>query len=194
MSITGHLTIDDCPSKDFNKKVGYLLTKDIPALMFCVGKHITKELETDLIAAIKRGFIIGNHSWHHYDFTTLTDREIESEISKTDELINRLHKIAGVKQKVKYFRFPYLKKSDHALKILEQLGYQQDVDMDRPIDTQDWNKYLSLNDILDGIDNLVLSKEEPNMVLMHDFDHNHDYFEPMIESFLNRGIKFELTH
>lgn len=194
MSITGYLTIDDCPSKDFLKKIDYLEKHKIPAILFCTGNLITEELENDIITAIKKGFIIGNHSWSHYDFTTLSKEEIKEEIIKTDELISQLYNRAGVDQTVKYFRFPYLKQSDFALKLLVELDYQQEIDMDRPIDTQDWNKYLTLKDILDGIKNVVLSKDEFNLILMHDFSHNHDYFEPMVECFKERGVQFVQSH
>lgn len=194
MSITGYLTIDDCPSRDFRKKTDFLVDNNIPAILFCTGNQITKELEEDIIIAIKKGFIIGNHSWNHYDFSILSQAEIKEEILKTEEKISILYNQAKIEQEIKYFRFPYLKKSDYALDLLVELGYQQYIDMDKPIDTQDWNKYLSLKDILEGIDNLVLSQGSTNMILMHDFSHNHDYFEPMIESFIGRGVVFELPH
>ncbi|MCD6471339.1 polysaccharide deacetylase family protein, partial [bacterium] len=51
------LTVDDCPSSDFKRKVDFLLLKNIPAIFFCIGK-LTEKRKKVIIYAIKNGFII----------------------------------------------------------------------------------------------------------------------------------------
>lgn len=191
MPISGYLTINDCPSHNFSEKVTYLNNHNLKALLFCTGNLITRERELELIDAIKKGFIIGNHSWSHYDFTILSSEEIHREVVQTDRLISSLYRRAGVKQRAKYFRFPYLKKSKKAEELLNELGYQSDIDMNNPIDTGDWDKFNSLKDILGGIEDLVFSDQKTNIILMHDFDHNQDYFPPMIEKLMECGVSFD---
>lgn len=101
-----YLTIDDCPSKDFRQKVDFLKKNKIPAILFCIGK-LMKERPEDIMYAIKKGFIIGNHSYSHPFFNLISLKRAYEEIKRTDEIINELHKKARVKRKFKFFRFPY---------------------------------------------------------------------------------------
>jgi|ETNmetMinimDraft_33_1059910.scaffolds.fasta_scaffold01907_6 peptidoglycan/xylan/chitin deacetylase (PgdA/CDA1 family) len=48
-----YLTIDDGPSGDFRKKIDYLDSKNIKAILFCVGKELEK-FEDSAIYAIKK--------------------------------------------------------------------------------------------------------------------------------------------
>lgn len=163
-----YLTIDDSPSQDFKKKVDFLLEKKIPAIFFCIGKRM-EEREKDIIYAIQKGFIIGNHSYSHKRFSAIPLKEAITEIKKTDDIINDLYKEAGVERKVKVFRFPYSdkgtrfafntfrlgKKINTLQRFLKHLGYQQpsfkhidflkqlrfgqDIDTFCTYDTEDWN-------------------------------------------------------
>lgn len=107
-----YLTIDDAPTKDFRKKVDFLLEKDVPAIFFCIGKKM-KNFEHDLIYAIKNGFIIGSHAFSHRYFSDLSLKECFEEIKRTDEIIEKLYKTADVKRPIKLFRFPHLDKGGH---------------------------------------------------------------------------------
>ena len=44
MNKIAYLTIDDCPSEDTKCKLDYLLSKDIPAILFCLGKFLEKNM------------------------------------------------------------------------------------------------------------------------------------------------------
>jgi peptidoglycan-N-acetylglucosamine deacetylase len=125
----GYLTIDDAPTNDFRNKVNFLLKNKIPAIFFCIGKSINPSREKEIIYAIEKGFLIGNHSWSHPNFSKLSKKKIKEEIIKTDELLDRLYKEAKAKRKIKVFRFPYLQKGSKNKKIIQQilkeLGYRQ---------------------------------------------------------------------
>jgi peptidoglycan/xylan/chitin deacetylase (PgdA/CDA1 family) len=101
-----YLTIDDAPSIDFKTKVDFLLSKRIPAIFFCKGK-LLEERPDDAVYAIKRGFVIGNHTYTHPHASKLSNEEEFKEIERMDKLIDEVYKKSGVKRQIKIFRFPY---------------------------------------------------------------------------------------
>ena len=125
---TAYLTIDDAPSKDFKRKVDYLFSKNVPAIFFCIGELMRKRPKV-IIYAIKKGFIIGNHSYNHPNFSKLTLIESFEQIKETDDIIEKLYKKAGIKRPIKIFRFPYLKKGGKNKKAIQRFlkksGYKQ---------------------------------------------------------------------
>jgi len=106
MNKIAYLTIDDAPSVGMNEKVDYLWRKGIPAVWFCMGELLEQRREM-AINALKKGFILGNHSYNHPQFSALEVDEALEQIRRTDEIIEALYDSAGVKRPGKYFRFPY---------------------------------------------------------------------------------------
>ncbi|MBU3896452.1 MAG: polysaccharide deacetylase family protein [Nanoarchaeota archaeon] len=104
-----YLTIDDAPSDDFKRKIDFLSSKQIPAIFFCTGKNMEKR-PSEVINAIHKGFIIGNHSYNHIHFSYLSLKKCYEEIEKTDKIIDMLYEQANVKRPMKVFRFPNLDK------------------------------------------------------------------------------------
>ena len=105
-SKTAYLTIDDAPSNEFKLKVDYLLSKNISTVFFCRGELI-KERPEDVIYAIKKGFVIGNHSYNHPHFSRLSNKECFEQIENTDRIIDDVYKKSGIARPIKLFRFPY---------------------------------------------------------------------------------------
>lgn len=103
---SAYLTIDDAPSLDFIAKVNYLHESNIPALFFCIGEFIEQHLPA-IQHAIRLGFVIGNHSFHHPHFSDLSLDDCKQEIRDTDELINHVYANMGLERPGRYFRFPY---------------------------------------------------------------------------------------
>jgi peptidoglycan/xylan/chitin deacetylase (PgdA/CDA1 family) len=101
-----YLTIDDSPGHDFGEKVEFLHRKNVPALFFCVGNKLEAQADV-VVAAIQKGYVIGNHSFSHPHFSDLSLEEGKLEISQTDKIIDRLYLLAEVPRPGKYFRFPY---------------------------------------------------------------------------------------
>jgi peptidoglycan/xylan/chitin deacetylase (PgdA/CDA1 family) len=101
-----YLTIDDCPSQHFIEKVNFLLDNNIPAVLFCQGDLLQNNWDV-IRYAIKKGFLIGNHSNTHAHFSMLSLQRCLEEITKTDELIKSLYLQEGVTFYPKLFRFPY---------------------------------------------------------------------------------------
>jgi peptidoglycan/xylan/chitin deacetylase (PgdA/CDA1 family) len=136
-----YLTIDDAPTKDFKKKVDFLLEKNIPAIFFCVGEKI-KQFEEDVIYAIKKGFIIGNHSYTHRYFSDLEVEECFEEIKKTDEIIDELYAKAEVKRPTKLFRFPHLDKGAHENSKVYEKDWLNGSNFEKKQKIQDYLKKL----------------------------------------------------
>jgi peptidoglycan/xylan/chitin deacetylase (PgdA/CDA1 family) len=134
-----YLTIDDSPSVDMKGKVDFLDSKGIKAIWFCTGKLIEKKI-SHVIYAIKKGHIIGNHSYNHPKFSRIKLGECKKQIKKTDRLIEEAYNKAKVKRHMKLFRFPELDNGcgseyEHTnwnnpkvkaiQKYLKDLGYKQ---------------------------------------------------------------------
>lgn len=102
-----YLTIDDSPSTHTDEMIDFLAEKQIPALLFCRGDFLESDPDP-VIRAIKMGFVIGNHSYAHKPFGTLSYDEAVADIEKCDRQIEVVYERAGVTRHGKYFRFPYL--------------------------------------------------------------------------------------
>lgn len=130
-----YLTIDDAPSNDFRNKVDFLFNHKIPAIFFCVGENIPK-YENEMIYAIHKGFIIGNHSLSHPYFSDLLLDECQYQIKRTDEIIEQIYQKSGMERPAKFFRFPYfdpggdINSEEYKKELLEpphvRLGYKRD--------------------------------------------------------------------
>lgn len=101
-----YLTIDDSPSVHMKEKLEFLLSKGIPAIFFCEGLKMEQYPEP-VIYSIQNGFVIGNHSYHHPQFSAISLEECYEEIQRTDAIIEALYQRAHVERPAKYFRFPY---------------------------------------------------------------------------------------
>jgi peptidoglycan/xylan/chitin deacetylase (PgdA/CDA1 family) len=211
----GYLTIDDVPTRYTKKKLDYLLSKRIPAILFCRGELIKRKMDI-VIYAIKKGFIIGNHSYNHPYFSKITLEEARWQIEETDKLIEEAYKKAKAKRKVKLFRFPYgdegngdfetKRKNKHAKeiqKILKELNYKnldsylpkeikehkKDKDI---IWTYDCLEYkLPIEKVLKRIDRSPRLKEKEAIILIHDFS-TPKIFKQIIEKLESKGIRFKM--
>lgn len=100
------LTIDDFSTKNTPAIVDYLKEKKINAIFFATGQNVEHFYE-EALYAIKNGMIVGNHSYSHPAFSTLTMEECVDEIEKCEKVLERLYKDSGVERIYRPFRFPY---------------------------------------------------------------------------------------
>lgn len=112
-----YLTIDDSPTNHTEELTDWLVANDVPAVFFCIGsayKDLHVECEgieqnpEPILNAIKKGFVIGNHTYTHRRSSEMPLEEIIAEIEKTESLIEGLYKQAGVARAHKLIRFPHL--------------------------------------------------------------------------------------
>lgn len=113
------LTIDDIASKNTPAIVDYLKEKGITAVMFGVGENIERYYE-EAIYALKGGMIVGNHSYSHPAFSSITLEQGIAEIEKNEEILNKLYADAGVDRVYRPFRFPYGDKGSEKAQLLQE--------------------------------------------------------------------------
>ena len=101
-----YLTIDDAPSRDFTAKMEFLVRRSVPAIFFCEGRRMEQHAEA-LLAAVRNGFLLGNHAYSHPHFSDIPVEDCKREIRRTDDLLEALYGRTGIPRPAKYFRFPH---------------------------------------------------------------------------------------
>ena len=127
------LTIDDVSSKNTPAIVDYLCEKKIPAIMFAVGQWASKHPD-ELIYALQHGFIVGNHSYSHPNFSALTLDQCKKEIDENEKALDEFYAKAGVERKYRPFRFPYGDKGGDNKNAIQE--YLREKGFDKVKDTQ----------------------------------------------------------
>lgn len=112
-----YLTIDDSPTMHTEALTDWLAANSIPAVLYCIGSSY-KDLHVEcegieqnpkpVLSAIRKGFVIANHTHTHRRASELSFDEVVTEIEKTEALIEGLYKQAGVARRHKLIRFPHL--------------------------------------------------------------------------------------
>lgn len=131
--INAVLTIDDVSSANTPAIVDYLNSKGITALMFAVGENIEKYYD-NAIYALKKGMILGNHSYSHPAFSRLSLEEGIENIEKNEAVLDKLYRDADVERKYRPFRFPYGDKGGQNKDALQ--AYLRDKKFSKLKDTQ----------------------------------------------------------
>jgi peptidoglycan/xylan/chitin deacetylase (PgdA/CDA1 family) len=213
-----YLTIDDAPSDDFKKKVDFLHERKIQAIFFCLGK-LLEEKEADILYAISKGFVIGNHSYNHPSFSKISLNEAKNQIKKTDSIINNLYKKAGIKRTLNFFRFPYGDKGDKNKEVIQdflrKLNYKQpkfkgitydyfyefklnkDLDVFWTFDFEeyskkDWKLILEkMNCENPKLGGSLMNNNSSDIILIHDHTETTNIFFKIVEELLNRKMIFE---
>ena len=103
---TALLTIDDFSSKNTPAIVDYLKEKGIKIIFFAEGRKVEQFYE-EAKYALKNGMIVGNHSYSHPAFSSLTLEEAIAEIEKCEQILDKLYADCGVERIYRPFRFPY---------------------------------------------------------------------------------------
>ena len=145
---TALLTIDDFASRNTPALVDYLTEKGIRPILFGWGEMIEKHYD-EALYAVKKGFIVGNHSYSHPHFSELTTQQAIEEVEKCEAVLNKLYCDAGVERTWRPFRFPYGDKGGNNKDALQQYfrehGFHK-VD-DRHIPYPWWNESACYKDI-----------------------------------------------
>jgi len=160
----------------------------IAALQSGVAKgtfFLTGEFARDFPKEVQRiidaGFPIGNHSFSHPDFTTLTDARIESQLERTALILEE----AGAGDPKPLFRFPFGAENRRTRSAIARAGY---VSIGWTIDTTDWKPERTA----EQIESIVLKKLRPGaIVLMHvGSRHTADILPALIKDLRARGYGF----
>lgn len=107
MAKIAYLTVDDGPTENFATLVDFLDSKGIKAIWFCIGRELER-FPQNALYALKKGHVIGSHSYSHPNFSEMPLERAREEIEKTDRIIDDLYARAGARRDLKVFRFPGL--------------------------------------------------------------------------------------
>ena len=131
------LTIDDVPSRNTPAIVDELCARNITAIMFAVGMNVTRFYD-EVVYAVRKGMIVGNHSYSHAAFSAITLEACIAEIEKCEAILERVYQDAGVERKHRPFRFPYGDKGgankEELQRYLAQNGFDKVDDRHLPYD------------------------------------------------------------
>ena len=95
----------------------YLKKESVPATFFVTGHYV--ETEPELIKRmVNEGHIIGNHSYHHPDFTILTKEAMKKELETLEEAVANV----SDQKEIKYLRPPRGTFNEQTLKWSNELG------------------------------------------------------------------------
>ncbi|MGM0420277.1 MAG: polysaccharide deacetylase family protein [Bacillota bacterium] len=164
------ITFDDGPSPHHTSVILDILSAyDVPATFFVLGYQV--EYYPELVKRISReGHELGNHSYSHSNFLELSPAEVEGEINRVNEL---LEKIVGYKPAL--IRPPYGSVTDKQIELLKDKNYYL---VNWSLDTMDWNKEANnVNDMLSRTENLL---HPGAIILLHDSGGNRDKTEEIL--------------
>ena len=121
------LTIDDVASRNTPAIVDDLCARGVTAILFATGVNVEKYWD-EAVYAVRRGMIVGNHSYYHPSFSKLTVEEGIADIEKCEAVLDRLYRDAGVERVYRPFRFPYGDKGGENKAALQQYLAQRHFD------------------------------------------------------------------
>ncbi|MEM7489694.1 MAG: polysaccharide deacetylase family protein [Pseudomonadota bacterium] len=122
----------------------------ITATGFAIGGQLNERTIPALRAFAEAGHVVGNHSWSHPDYGTLTPEAFRAEIARTDTAL-----AAWIGDGPRLYRFPFLREGETeaakaaAAAILADLGYRN---VPVTIDNDEWRFNADYMDALDAGD------------------------------------------
>jgi peptidoglycan/xylan/chitin deacetylase (PgdA/CDA1 family) len=169
------LTFDDGPSDNTSALLNALKQNGLRATMFNQGQHAAT-YPSRVRAQVNAGMWIGNHSYTHPHLTRLSQAQIDSEITRTQQAIANA---GGGTPKL--FRPPYGESNSTVQSVAAGHGLTQII---WNVDSQDWNG-ASTNAIVQA--NARLTNGQT--VLMHDWSANTLAAIPRIaQGLTSRGL------
>jgi peptidoglycan-N-acetylglucosamine deacetylase len=183
------LTFDDGPSPQLTPYIlDVLAAKRVPATFFLQGDM--SERHPELVQRLHdEGHVVANHAWDHPWFPDLTAEEAESQIERTNDV---LEETTGVRPTM--FRYPFGQPSPDGDAALARLGMSNGIHWkwtsDRPGDFQ-----CPGADAL--VDYLLTEAADQAMILLHDAGDTIgcppsqlEYLPRAIDALRARGVTF----
>lgn len=146
------ITFDDGPGEYTEELINGLNKRKAKATFFMVGSCIS-EYPNALTMMVEGGHQIGSHTYDHSDITTLTKKQIDEQLSKTD---NAIFEACG--QTASAFRPPYGSYND---KIISEMNKTISL---WSLDSEDW-----VSRDADKVKKKIVSScQDGDIILLHD--------------------------
>ena len=168
------LTFDDGPSTYTKDILNQLEKYNAHATFFVVGNRVASNAST-IKRAYDLGCEIGNHSWSHPQLSAISVKEMQNEISKTDEAVK---KITG--------QTPTLLRPPYGAVDADVKAYAGKPLIHWSIDTLDWDHRNASKTISSVLNNV----RDGSIVLMHDiYAPTRDAAVSLIPTLISRGYQ-----
>jgi len=179
-----YLTFDAGYENGYTPKILDVLKKEkVPATFFVTGHFLESQPELSK-RIVKEGHIIGNHSWHHPDFTQESDAKIREELEKVKI---KTKELTGQKE-MNYLRPPRGIFSERTLQVAKEAGYTHVL---WSLAYVDWN--VNQQKGWQYSYNNIMNQVHPGCVmLLHSVSKdNADALEKAIKDLKKRGYTFK---
>jgi len=124
------ITFDDGPTGSTGTLLNTLRANGIRATLFNIGQNVQGN-PSAVQAEVAAGMWIGNHSWTHPHLTTLSQAQMQSELSQTQ---NAIRSVTGTAPRL--FRPPFGETNATLRSVESSLGLTEII---WDVDSQDWN-------------------------------------------------------
>lgn len=112
------ISFDDGPSQTTPELVELLADAGIPATFFDLGRNANSDLANLRLQGDYGP--VANHSWDHADFTTLSRRDLKTQLVDTQDVIKQ-----GTGQDWKMMRPPYGARDEQTIRLTRKLGFAE---------------------------------------------------------------------
>ncbi|AUJ25429.1 MULTISPECIES: delta-lactam-biosynthetic de-N-acetylase [Virgibacillus] len=114
-----YVTFDNGYEQGYTADILDVLKKhQVPATFFVTGHYVKEEPEL-VKRMVKEGHIVGNHSYHHPDFTIMNKKNIQEELESLEEAVAAI----SDQKDMKYLRPPRGMFNKDTLEWANELGY-----------------------------------------------------------------------
>ncbi len=141
-----------------------LSVKSVPATFFVTGDFVD---QFPASARAMARYPIGNHTYHHFDLTTLSDTRTRAEIDSAE---SRISAVTGQNPRP-YFRFPFGAVNAHAISIVNSECY---VPFRWTVDTLGWKGTSGGQSTTTVVNRVLSTARAGQIVLMHVGAHPED--------------------
>ena len=148
------LTFDDGPTGSTSALLSVLRNNGVRATMFNVGQNVQGN-PSAAQAQVAAGMWVGNHSWNHAHMTSMSQAQMQSDLSQTSSAIQ-----SATGSRPQLFRPPYGETNSTLQSVASSLGMRQVI---WDVDSQDWNG-ASVSQIVSNASRLQAGQ----VILMHD--------------------------
>ncbi|MEV4656784.1 polysaccharide deacetylase family protein [Micromonospora sp. NPDC049301] len=148
------LTFDDGPTGSTSSLLSVLRNNGVRATMFNVGQNVQNN-RSAAQAQVAAGMWVGNHSWNHAHMTSMSQAQMQSDLSQTSSAIQ-----SATGSRPQLFRPPYGETNSTLQSVASSLGMRQVI---WDVDSQDWNG-ASVSQIVSNASRLQAGQ----VILMHD--------------------------